>query len=1133
MDIYDPQTLGIVVFSGFMVFSAIAIALVSTFSMKETSYEEALAKQRKELGKAGQQPQQQRAAAADKKKKDKARKKKDDKPNGKLPDAEPATSDLSESEGPQTTPVPAAEPEPAPAPAPEPVVVAAAPVVTATPAPAPVAAAPAAPAPAPVAAAPSPKDKKKKEKKVAKVEPAQAQQTSAAPPAPSKPAAAKPAVAKTAEPAVVKEVPVMAVPPVGAQKSSPKPAPAPAAAPAKAEEAKGDAPTKKKGGSKKKTEPAAEKVVVDSVDSPLYLPYKALVSTVKSMMFSEQEAQQLIEVLSEKAGVGTWHTACVKGDPVAVLKKQLEEKERQLATEQQDAAAAKNRVRDLTKEMSAEKSKVASVEAKLNAQLSSREQEMVALQARMQASYQDHVAETHKYKAKIQGLQDQLDKGPSAQMARLQQENSILRDALNQATSQTESKQNAELAKLRQECAKLTKDAGEKSEALQAAEQLRKGLEAKAAAAEGQLAQLQASRASSEQALQRRLEEVSEELRASQSTSSSLQTQLEQTKQDGTSLTDLQARVASAEASLAERGELVEALEARLAQAELEKSQLEDQVGSIHTLLEASQSREEDDGEKQANTDAELEQMKSSLKEKEVQLAALEEQLKQMSTDTITSTAANTTEAAQAPSEELKSLREEVEKKNASNAEMTSEMEQLRVSLQEREMQLASMEAELQQVKEEKASVPNQADNTAELEALQNGLRVQQEQVASLEEELKQAKANADLRPDHTTELASLQSSLSERDALVTSLQQELQRMSAAAEQSKDGDNATAFQSETKEVLHSLFPHIDIQTEETQWLQDFAQKAAETLSQMQQSQETQHSKAELEEVSGKLKAAEEGQVTLQAECEQYRTVLAETEGMLKHLQRSVEEEERGWKTKVAELQEQLKTANEKVQSMEQLADSQNTDQLREQVMLLEAQLEKQLESATSDSNTYSEEMNQLKLLLAETQGQLEGAHREAEAQREELGLVREQLGEMTEHAQREDQTTGPQNGQSEPEVQAKLSSTAGQLEEEEGLRQHLTDEYLQAQRTVTELQAQLDLLKGAGDAETEDVAELKERLEKEKKLSKDLGQAATKLQQLLKASHDQLAKEKDAVKVLRDQLLAKDETGEVKEGTSV
>lgn len=100
---------------------------------------------------------------------------------------------------------------------------------------------------------------------------------------------------------------------------------------------------------------------------------------------------------------------------------------------------------------------------------------MIALQARMQASYQDHVAQTQRLNAKvgfhkqifphtrsvclfisisplscsffitvkipqILSLQEQLEKGPNAQLARLQQENSILRDALNQATSQAESK---------------------------------------------------------------------------------------------------------------------------------------------------------------------------------------------------------------------------------------------------------------------------------------------------------------------------------------------------------------------------------------------------------------------------------------------------------------------------------------------------------------------------------------------------------------------------------------------------------------------------------------------------------------------------------------------------------------------
>lgn len=52
-------------------------------------------------------------------------------------------------------------------------------------------------------------------------------------------------------------------------------------------------------------------------------------------------------------------------------------------------------------------------------------------------------------------------------------------------------RQNAELAKLRQECTKLTKEIGEKTESLLADEHIRKGLEAKVSATEKQVSLLQ------------------------------------------------------------------------------------------------------------------------------------------------------------------------------------------------------------------------------------------------------------------------------------------------------------------------------------------------------------------------------------------------------------------------------------------------------------------------------------------------------------------------------------------------------------------------------------------------------------------------------------------------------------------
>ncbi|XP_034753346.1 ribosome-binding protein 1a isoform X3 [Etheostoma cragini] len=1110
MDIYDPQTLGIMVFGGFMVISAIGIALVSSFSMKETSYEEALAKQRRELGKI--------QSRSDKKKKDKVSekkgrgKKKDEKPNGKIPEPEKFQEEV-EAEAviePAAAPVVAAAPAPAPAPVPEPVPAF---EVKPTAAPAPAVTQPkigAEQSPALSDPSPSPSPKEKKKKKVAKVEPASTHtapvvtapapvKSSAAPvltqapvsaptkatapssasaptktapapakvapapakvapapakvapapakvaPAPAKataaPAKSSPAPSKTAPvlEAVTKDVPVMAVTPVGSQQ-----------APAVAQKIQ----EPKKKASKKKTESVA---AVDSADAPLYLPYKALVSTISSMVFSEGEAHRLIEILSEKVGIiqDTWHKASQKGDPVAMLKKQLEEREKQLALEQEDATAAKNRLRELTKELSAEKSKVASVETRLSSQLSKREQEMIALQARMQASYQDHVAQTQGLNAKIVSLQEQLEKGPNAQLARLQQENSILRDALNQATSQAESKQNAELAKLRQECTKLTKELGEKTESLHADEIIRKGLEAKVSATEKQLSLLQASHGESEQALQRRLEEVCEELRVTQSRNNSLQATLDDAQQDSSKLSEFQVQIGRLEDEISERSAQAEALTAQLEETRAEKSQLVQQVASINALLEASQTKKEEDNNQQVNA-AEVEQLKLSLQEKDGQLNTLHEELKQL----------------QMKQEAAENTVVELEQKNKSED----------ISL------ITSLQDELKNLKEEMVQL------------------------------------NSTPQSDNSTELALLQNSLTEKDTLVTSLQEELREVrEKTAIDANVTEKLATFQTEAKESLQTLFPQIPVETEQSNWLQVFTQKAKEALS--QQSQESQETAA-LPELLEKLKEAEESHSTLHAECEQYRTVLAETEGMLKHLQKSVEEEELVWKSKIANSEEQLREALENVSKLE--AENQSVEQLKEQMMLLEAQLEKQ-----SDNQGTSEEMEQLMLQLSGCQSQLDSAQKEAQAHKEELAQVREQLGEITLRAQRE--PNGPAEAQPS-QFKNTLSQTTEKLHGEVAQRQQLSQEFEQAQKTITELQTQLELVNASAEspqAETEDVAQLKERLEKEKKLSKDLGQAATKLQQLLKATQEQLTKERDTVRTLQEHPEVKGEYVELKEGTSV
>uniref|UniRef100_A0A4W3I1B4 Ribosome binding protein 1a n=1 Tax=Callorhinchus milii TaxID=7868 RepID=A0A4W3I1B4_CALMI len=906
MDMYDTQTLGFMVFGGFMVISAIGIFLVSTFSMKETSYEEALAKQRREQEKAQQVKSEKKKKEKSVEKKGKP-KKKEEKPNGRIVESEPV-QEASEAE---------AEVEP---------VAIVAPTIEAQ-------VAAVSSHPTPEASPPVSKERRKKEKKVAKVEPALSQ-VSAHPLATG---SSKSAAASTPAPMlemVTKEVPVMAVPPVGAQQSATV-ATTPAAGTKKTDattnqdEPKLDAPTKKKVAPKKKSEPPA--IPADSLDGPLYIPYKSLVSTVSSMDFSEGEAQRLIEILMDKAGIvqDTWHTATQKGDPVAALKRQLEEKEKQFVAEQEDSSAAKNKLRELNKEFGAEKAKAAATEAKLKEQLSARGEELNAMQTRMQASYQDHITESQQLQSKIRTLQEQLENGPNAQIARLQQENSILRDALNQATSQTESKQNAELAKLRQECTKLTKELNEKSESLQQDEQQKKSLEAKVAKYEQQITQLQSNKHETESTLQKRLDDVSEELRKSQSSHTSLLASIEKTKgeQQATqsSLNDIQAKLASANADQKSKTEELDSLRTKLMEASSDKAQLEERIKSIETLLEADQSKETEKEVDQATQFAAIEDLENRLKEKDAQVFALERELLQ--------------------------LRE------------TSDQQKNK--------------------------------NNEEAECQLNSVHIQ-----------------------------------------------------------------------TKEMLQLLFPGIPVPSQQlySDWLQEFKEKALESL-------EEQKKSTDISDVALKLKEAEEAQSTLQAECDQYRIVLAETEGMLKDLQKSVEEEEHIWKGKIGESEAELRKAQSQVKTLEETVErleleSQNTEQMKEIVAQLEAQLKLQLESAHTECQKYSVELEELRDLLGETQNQLKMANSEVRKQSEELSLVRQHLCEMETHMH-EGESVGLQAHHTEPEpgeFKTQLEESVNTRDSEQALRQKLAEEFEEAQRSVSQLQGELEKVQAAGDS---------------------------------------------------------------------
>nr|XP_056718444.1 ribosome-binding protein 1 [Euleptes europaea] len=964
MDFYDPQMLGVVVFGGFMLVSAIGIFLVSTFSMKETSYEEALAKQRKELEKASQQKVEKKKKEKPIEKKGKA-KKKDEKPNGRLPelDQDPAAPVSSNDMNPE--PTPDVEPTVFESPV---IVLSAPPLEKEKP-------------------TLSPGDKKKKEKKGAKTEQA------ASPAVSSLPTAVSQALVSEVIP---KEEPVVAVPPVGAQQTPPftnSEIVKKQEVPQNQEELKQDTSLKKKSVAKKKR----ESMTADA-DCELYLPYKTLASTIKSMVFGEGEAQQLIEILSEKAGgpQDIWHMATQKSDPVVVLKRQLEEKEKQLVMEQENATAAKTKLRELSKEVAAEKAKALLVENKLKEQLLAHEQEIAAVQNRMQASYQDHVTETQQLQGKIRTLQEQLENGPNTQLARLQQENSILRDALNQATSQTESKQNTELAKLRQECSKLSKELTENAEMLQQAEEQKKALETRVAAYEGQIFQLQVSQKEQESPLQKRLEEVSEDLCKSQVNCRNLQAELDKTKEQQSNLSELQSQLLSSKTELKNKLEDLSCLEGKLSEATAKNVQFVERVQLLEALLETSRTR-----------DAEKDQEVANQTENSLLQLRFQESVAQIST-----------------------LEKEA-------AELNNTVEQLKIKNNDlREKNYEAMEA-----------------------------------VTSVEKAYQEK----------------LLSSIGANEVLEQQL--------------------GVIQVQTKQVLLSLFPQVtsDVEQAYDEWLQQFKEKASETL---QQKSTVTESDLELS-----LRESDEARHTLQAECDQYRTILAETERMLKDLQKSVEEEEQVWKAKLTASEEALQKSQNQMKCLEEDVEKfkvelQNTSKLKEYTSLLEAQLENHLVTANSESQTYTKKVEELEQFLSESREQLNAARAEALRQSQEFA-----------------------------QLKAQLDQTEANLHNERVLRETLAAQLEEAQNSLRSLQTELEKLRPEGNltaSATEDVVQLQERLEKEKKLSKDLGCAATKLKELLQATQGQLAKERETVARLQEQLQGRGENEDsAKEGTSV
>ncbi|XP_061824797.2 kinectin isoform X5 [Nerophis lumbriciformis] len=855
---------------------------------------------------------------------------------------------------------------------------------------------------------------------------------------------------------------------------------------------------------------------------------KELLSALSTITLSEAEAVSLIAVLREKSpiAVDAWHKSATKSDPAA------QERGRLLTTLEEEASIAKDKVKQLSQELQAEKKKTGRVEAVMREQCAAMEKELGLMQAKAQGNYQ----ELQTMQIKFQQLREQLE----SQISHLQQENGILRDAVSSASNQMESKNSAEINKLRSEYAALMKELADNNGKLQQEEHQRKSLEVNYKQNVSQLeAQLQDAK--------RRWEEMQNFLH-------SVNTEREKLK---SSKQELHNQLMAVESEMNNKNKELQTLHSSLTEAMVSKERLEQRVID---LLEVSQHSIPDDSlqaraqdllnenksfqaqndslqaqnenlqaqiSTQASQISHIEELQKLLAEKELQRKSLEDSLNverssgasretnmqalhnenmsmkaeiqnlraQISDQTASKLALDQIQRSIQEKEEnmktvesllekglievankedeLKTVRVENEAlkqelftlqgKMAYQVSSESIVQELHSKIQERDFQLRSMEdilqaaqdslsakartvegleqrlatlqAEMEQLRLKEPSEELTRTGT-QLQELQAQLAVKDQEIQLIQIELRDTIERAQQQSVAAVPSPDLLTALSEKEKQVSDLQCELCELKesldlhrkknnelreknwsamealSATESMLQGKLSKAVkenqatlalsEAECRDFLHRLLPNVPVPKEQNhqEWLCSFERNVTESSA-----AQSPPASGDIEELSEKLKEAEEAQRILHVDCETYKKVLAETEGILQRLQNSVEQEESRWKVMVELSQVELREMSQKVTTLEQeikrLNDAAELENLRREKQHLESELER----AERESATYVTEVRELKTQLTKTLSKLEAEENERQQvagdlykAQQSLDLIHGELSKVTDHA---------------------------------------------------------------------------------------------------------------------------------------
>uniref|UniRef100_A0A674K5W8 Kinectin 1 n=1 Tax=Terrapene triunguis TaxID=2587831 RepID=A0A674K5W8_9SAUR len=406
--------------------------------------------------------------------------------------------------------------------------------------------------------------------------------------------------------------------------------------------------------------------------------FKDFLLAMKSMIFTEDEALCVVELLKEKSSViQDALQKASKGDSAATIH-QLQEKDKMLAALKEEAVVAMDQCKQLTQELVAEKERSNLVTTKMRERINVLEKEHGTFQSKIHVSYQENQG----MKMKFQQLREQME----AEIGHLKQENSILRDAVSTSTNQMESKQSSELNKLRQDCARLVNELTEKNNKLQQEELQKKNTEQTI----GQLKVQQ-------QEAERRWEEIQAYLRKR--------------------IAEHEAAQQDVQNKLVAKDSEIQSLHSKLTDTIVSKQQLEQRMLQ---LMEAEQKRVT------AEDSVQL-QVQDLMDQKEALKAQLQKFHSQMAAQSSASVLAE--ELQKVIAEKEKQIKQVEDSLVNEHANLTGKEEELKVV---QSMNL-SLKAEVQKLQ---ALTNEQAVAAHELERMQKSIHIKDDKIRALEEQL-------------------------------------------------------------------------------------------------------------------------------------------------------------------------------------------------------------------------------------------------------------------------------------------------------------------------------------------------------------------------------------------------------------